>query len=214
MKKKLVLLLIVLFSFMLIPINTNASKNDKATIYLFRGKGCGYCRALLTFLNSINDEYGDMYELKSYEVWYNEDNYNLMKTISEFLEQPAQGVPYLIVGNKVFPGYASSYDADIKKAIKDLYNTDKSKRYDVFDEYEKKDTKFTTSKYKTLNFKEALDEEGIKYNSAKKSSKTTTSNNVIIWNLVFTVVSTAAVLLFVNFKFNRLNTALNAKKSK
>ena len=70
--KKLLIFLFVLFSFMLIPVKTNAK--DKATIYLFRGKGCGYCRALLTFLNSINDEYGDMYELKSYEVWNDQTN--------------------------------------------------------------------------------------------------------------------------------------------
>lgn len=204
MKKRLMLLLIVLFSFMLLPINTNAAKNDKATIYLFRGKGCGYCRALLTFLNSINDEYGDLYELESYEVWNNQDNYELMGSISAFLEQPAKGVPYLIIGKEVFPGYAESYNEEIKTAIKKLYNTKESERYDVFDEYTKKGNTLKKS-YKTLDFKEALKEEGIEYNEPKKSSNGTSSKSVIIWNLIFTAVSTSAIITFVNIKINKLN---------
>ena len=30
--------------------------NDQAVIYLFRGKGCTYCRAFLNFLNNYNDK--------------------------------------------------------------------------------------------------------------------------------------------------------------
>lgn len=205
MKKKLILLLIVLFSFMLVPINTNASKNDKVTIYLFRGKGCGYCRALLTFLNSINDDYADKYELVSYEVWNDQDNYELMKSVSTFLDNEAKGVPYLIIGKDVYPGYADVYDSEIKASIDKLYKTDKDERYDAIAEYEKKNGKLT-KKYKTLNFKEALKEEGIKYNEPKKKSKgSVSSNSVIIWNLVFTAVSTAGIILFVNYKFNKLS---------
>ena len=38
---------------------SNYSENDdQAIVYLFRGKGCGYCRKFLTFLNSIVDDYG------------------------------------------------------------------------------------------------------------------------------------------------------------
>lgn len=215
MKKRFLILLIVLFSFMLIPIKTNAAKNDKATIYLFRGKGCGYCRALLTFLNSINDDYADMYDLVSFETWNNQDNYELMGKISSFLEQPAQGVPYLIIGDKVFPGYANVYDEDIKSAIKDLYNTDKSKRYDVFEAYNKKGNNVKLSSYKTLDFKEALKEEGIEYNTPKKSSSNGTSSKaVIIWNLVFTVLATSTILVFVNSKFKKLNKNIELSMKK
>jgi len=31
---------------------------DQAIIYMFRGKGCSYCRSFLNFLNSIVKEYG------------------------------------------------------------------------------------------------------------------------------------------------------------
>lgn len=204
--KKLFMFLFILFSFMLIPIKTNAK--DKATIYLFRGKGCGYCRSLLTFLNSINDEYGNMYELKSFEVWNNQNNYELMKSISEFLNETASGVPYLIIGKEVFPGYAASYDSSIKTAIEELYNTKKSKRYDVMEEYKKKNAKFDLSKYKSLTFKQTLSEEGIKYNEPKKKSSSTSSSNVIIWNLVFTAVATSSIIAFVNYKFKKLEESI------
>lgn len=207
MKKKFLLALIVLFSFLLIPVSANAK--DKATVYLFRGKGCTYCRALLTFLNDNNDEIGNYYELKAFEVWNDSDNSELMTTISTFLNQPAQGVPYLIIGDKVFPGYYDGYNDEIISTIKKLYETDKSKRYDVFDEYGKSNK--LTKKYKSLNLKEVLKEEGIKYNEIKKSSSGTSSKWVIIWNFVFTLISTLIIITFINKKFKQLNE--NIKKS-
>lgn len=109
--------------------------DDQITIYLFRGNGCSYCRSFLEFLNSIVPEYGKYFKVESYETWYNQDNYKFMLEVSTFLGQPAGGVPYIIIGDQVFPGYASSYDEKIKKAIVDLYNSDD--RYDVMEEMEK-----------------------------------------------------------------------------
>jgi len=109
--------------------------DDQITIYLFRGNGCGYCKKFLTFLNSITDEYGKYFKLQSYEVWYNKDNSKLLENVAEFLDEDAGGVPYIIIGDQVFPGYHESYDEQIKKAILDLYNSEE--RYDVFVEMAK-----------------------------------------------------------------------------
>ncbi len=109
--------------------------DEQITIYLFRGKGCAYCRAFLTFLNSIVDDYGKYFKVVSYEVWNDTTNNNLLSEVSTFLNEPADGVPYIIIGDKVFGGYSEAYDEDIKKAIVDLYNS--SDRYDVFAEMEK-----------------------------------------------------------------------------
>lgn len=109
--------------------------DDQITIYMFRGTGCGYCKAFLTFLNSITEEYGKYFKLESYEVWSNQKNGELMQEVGEFLGEQAGGVPFIIIGDKVFPGYNEVYDEDIKTAIKDLY--DSNNRYDVFKEMEK-----------------------------------------------------------------------------
>ena len=107
--------------------------DDQITIYLFRGKGCGFCRAFLNFLNENAEEYGKYFKVVSFESWYDEKNPELLDTIGNFLEQPAGGVPYIIIGDKVFGGYAESYDDGIKSAITDLYNS--KDRYDVFEAY-------------------------------------------------------------------------------
>lgn len=108
--------------------------DDQAIVYLFRGQGCGYCKAFLTFLNSISKQYGDKFKLVSFEVWYDESNNNLMNEVSEFTGEEAGGVPYIVIGEKVFPGYDSAWNEDIIKAITDLYD---NQNYDVFKELSK-----------------------------------------------------------------------------
>ena len=118
--------------------------NDQVPIYLFRGSGCPHCYEFLEFLNSIADEYGKKFKLVSYEVYYNEDNLDLKNKVGEFLQQQSQGVPYIVIGDKAFIGYASSYDQSIKDKINELYNTKKSKRYDVMKEMNKKEMSTAT----------------------------------------------------------------------
>lgn len=118
--------------------NKTYKENDKQiTIYLFRGKGCPHCEDFLNFLNSISPEYGKYFKLVSFEVWYDKTNSELMSNVGKFLDKDIAGVPFIIIGDKTYAGYAETYDEDIKKAIKDLYNTDKKKRYDVFKEMDK-----------------------------------------------------------------------------
>lgn len=204
MKKKIIVLLITLFGFMLIPLNTNAAKVEKANIYMFRGEGCPHCQDFLKFLNNLDDEYKKMFELTSYEVWYDSNNAELMSNIASFLNVEATGVPFIIIGEKTFVGYGESYDSEIKDAIKKLYETDVKKRYDVLEEF-KKSGKSVSNTLNSLDLKDTLSKEGIEYKAPGKTTKSVSSTKVIIWNLVFTVVSTSIILFFINYKFNKLN---------
>ena len=109
--------------------------DDQITIYMFRGKGCGYCKKFLTFINSIVDDYGKYFKVETYEVWNDADNAELMQNVASFMNEKAEGVPFVIIGDKTFNGYTESYDEDIKSAIKELYDTNKEDRYDVMKEY-------------------------------------------------------------------------------
>ena len=109
------------------------NSDDKVIIYMFRGKGCGYCKSFLNFLNDNLKEYGKYFKLVSFETWYDENNAKLVSTISNFLGEEAGGVPYIIIGKQAFPGYSESYDDAIKSAIMELY--DSKDRYDVFEAY-------------------------------------------------------------------------------
>lgn len=112
--------------------------DDQIVIYLFRGKGCGFCRAFLTFLNSITEEYGKYFKLVSFETWNDTQNKDLLNETSTFLgESINYAVPYIIIGEKTFNGYTSDWDEDIKDAIMDQYES--KDRYDVFEEMKKGD---------------------------------------------------------------------------
>ena len=217
MKKKICLLLLLVIGLVLLPINAYAKtystldlketladdsieesfenyspSKDAITIYLFRGKGCGYCHAFLEFLNSITEEYGKYFTLTSYEVWNNADNAELMDEVSNYLDNPAGGVPYIVIGDKVFAGYASDYDEGIKEAIKELYNTKKNKRYDVLTEMKKHPKKTT-------------------------STSSADVNKVLIWNIIFIAFASIVIITYANIKFkqigNKLDSIITAKTS-
>lgn len=106
-------------------------KDNAITIYMFRGKGCTHCKDFLNFLSSILKDYGKYFKLESYEVWYNEENGDLMDAAAYTLGEEVTGVPYIIIGNKTFAGYGENYADEIKSTIKELYNSDI--RYDVME---------------------------------------------------------------------------------
>lgn len=112
------------------------NSGDKITIYMFRGNGCAYCKSFLNYLkDSLLDKYGDKFKIVSFEVWYNSENASLMQEVASFLNDDADGVPYVIIGDKTFVGYSESLNSEIESAITTLYNS--SNRYDVFEEMNK-----------------------------------------------------------------------------
>lgn len=165
---------------------------DQAIIYLFRGKGCGYCRSFLTFLNSIVPEYGKYFRVVSYEVWQDEGNAPLLNGFSNTLKVEVEGVPFIIIGDKYFPGYANVYDDQIKKAIMDQYE---NKNKDNLIEEAMKNA----SSEGYINPSDETDS-GDLYNTSKNESQLNTS--AILWNLVFVTVGTS-IILIVNYVQNK-----------
>lgn len=203
-------------------LSANYSENsDQITIYLFRGQGCSFCRAFLTFINSIVGEYGKYFKLVSFEVWNNEDNYYLFNRTALFLDkEPAQGVPYIVIGDKVFPGYADTYNDGIKEAIQKLYDTPKASRYDVFAEAKKGGFPTIDEAKAELEKLYGSNPEG---GSGSAEEYSTTSNSkggsvselrIILFTLGFVVVGTAAVIIFDNYKFNKIEEKLSGVSSK
>lgn len=188
-----------------------SENNDQATIYLFRGNGCSFCRAYLTFMTSIAEEYGKYFKIVSFEVWNDENNWNLLNQISYLKEGDiAQGVPYIIIGEKVFGGYASEYDEEIKKAIMDLYNTDKKDRYDIFEVAEKEG--LISIEELQEKYGQPADETGTAATTTTSSSGSGSNLATILWTLGFVVCGTVVVILFNNYKFNKLEEQLRKIK--
>lgn len=108
---------------------------EKLNIYFFWGDGCEHCEALISFLNSLTEDYDKYFDLYTLEVWYNEDNNKLMTELTEELGKEVKGIPCLIIGNQVFSGFSEDMKEDIKKAIKKEYK--ENPQYDVYKEYKK-----------------------------------------------------------------------------
>ncbi|MBE6160919.1 MAG: hypothetical protein E7158_01685 [Firmicutes bacterium] len=123
--KKIKLLLVALVAVLVIPFSVNAAKKQPITVHMFRGEGCGYCAKALSFFESLEDtEYSKYFKLETHEVWYDEDNATLMGKVATYFKEDVGGVPYIIIGDKTFQGYAETYDEDIKAEIKKLYDSE------------------------------------------------------------------------------------------
>lgn len=106
--------------------------DDKVNVYIFRGSTCSHCLDAVAHFASIAKDEGKYFNVKTYEVWSNSDNNDLMNdAANEIGDSEVSGVPYIVIGKKSWSGYAASYDDEMMKEIKSEYNKDKSKRYDV-----------------------------------------------------------------------------------
>ena len=90
---------------------------DLPNVYIFRGNGCGYCERLLTFLGTIAEEYQDKVNFVVYEVADNTDNWDLYEKVGAKFGDEVSGYPYMVIGTKVFNGYASSDNEEIIETI-------------------------------------------------------------------------------------------------
>ncbi len=107
---------------------------DQATVYLFRMTTCEHCHDAITWLNDIGEEYGYKFKLRSLEVTGNDDNNELYKKTTEYLNIKA-GVPLIIVGNNHFRGFSDKTKDKILAAIDEVYES--KDEYDIFEEMEK-----------------------------------------------------------------------------
>lgn len=138
--KKLKYLVVLLMALMIIPFGVFADETDTSednvskavTVYLFRGDGCSYCAAAEEWFNEIGlQELGKKFIVKDYETWYNQDNADLMRKVAEARNESANGVPYIIVGDQSWAGFADEYKEEIISKINSVYDQEVSERYDI-----------------------------------------------------------------------------------
>lgn len=87
-------------------------------IYLFWGDGCPHCAKEKAFLSEILPDYPDV-KLNMYEIYHDQDNVALMQQASDLLSANASGVPFLIIGDQTFVGFAEgTTNKEIENRIK------------------------------------------------------------------------------------------------
>jgi glutaredoxin len=109
-----VFLLVGLFS--IFPTRVLATNN--VDLYLFWGDGCPHCAKEKAFLAKILPNYPSA-KLNTYEIYHSQANVDLMQQAADKLNVDAGGVPFLIIGDKDFVGYADgTTDKEIESQIK------------------------------------------------------------------------------------------------
>lgn len=121
MKKFKALLLILLLT-LVFPFSVKAE--NKVNIHLFYGDGCPHCAEEEEFLNEYLKEEKSA-KLIKYEVWYNKDNQKFFVEVQDKLDNHSNGVPYLVIGDKVLVGYIDgTTNESIKKYVEEYKNSD------------------------------------------------------------------------------------------
>lgn len=95
--------------------------SNKPNIYIFWGDGCPHCKALAKFISKLPAETKDKVNIYSFEVWSDKDNKSFMKKFGKYLGQDVSGVPFMVIGDKIFDGYSSG-DTKTDQQILDAIN--------------------------------------------------------------------------------------------
>lgn len=97
---------IIAISTLLFVLSASSTKAEApVNAYLFYGDGCPHCAKERQFFSSIKNKYPNL-QIYEYEVYYNRDNSSLLQKIGQVLKADTGGVPFLIIGDKYFIGYA------------------------------------------------------------------------------------------------------------
>ncbi len=113
MKKIISFLLICFFFF---PLCCSALENEKVTLYFFHGDGCPHCAEEEKFLETIQEDYPQL-EIVSYEVWYDDENAELLRKVENAFSIKRPGVPTNVIGKTVISGFGSMTGSKITRAI-------------------------------------------------------------------------------------------------
>lgn len=109
MRKSLVVFIISFIAFSQSYFLANAS--EKIKVYFFYGNGCPHCAKEMQFLQNLQKDYSNL-DIITYEIYDNKDNALLLKKIGKSLNADVSGVPFSVIGEKYFIGYAEGITSE------------------------------------------------------------------------------------------------------
>ena len=132
--KKLRYFVVVLIGILMLPMTVLAtevepiSASTEIDLFYFYGDGCPFCTQLEEFFTNLDEEYQSMINIIRFEVWQSEINSNLMRRVANHLGVESQGVPFFVIGEETFNGYSPEMDEDIKRAIREEFESEERYR--------------------------------------------------------------------------------------
>lgn len=120
MKKFLFSFFILVLILILPVISANASESMK--VYFFYGDGCPHCAKEMQFLQEMQEVYPNL-EIRSFEIYHSKENALLLQKIGKSMDADVSGVPFSVIGDKYFVGYAENITSEeIKSQIEKCNN--------------------------------------------------------------------------------------------
>ena len=120
--KRIINYVLLLFILLVLPFHVFA-KDKEVTLYLFHGDGCPHCEEEIEYLEGIEKKY-DYLKVVKYEVWYNEENSELLAKVQDAFQVTTKGVPTNVIGSTVITGFGSSTGSKIERAIEYYHEND------------------------------------------------------------------------------------------
>ncbi len=108
LKKLLVIGILCLF-----PIFVQAKE---VNLYLFHGDGCPHCAKEREYLEQLKDKYPNL-QVHLYEVWYKEENQELLKKVKSAFNSNSNYVPFTVIGDHYMVGFNENTKTTIEKNI-------------------------------------------------------------------------------------------------
>lgn len=129
------LLMLMIFNRATNTIEKNATldmidcNSSKVNVFVFWGDGCPHCKKEFEYLEKISKRYSSYFDVYGFETWFNEDNSKMMNKFRELIKDDASGIPYTIVGDKVFHGFANEMQNELLNAIIEEYKSKDKTNY-------------------------------------------------------------------------------------
>jgi glutaredoxin len=90
--------------------------DKKVVVYFFWGDGCPHCAGQKTAMTAWFEKYSDI-EIKTYEVYVNDNNRTILESLAAAYNTTVQGVPMTFIGDKFWVGYADSFGLEMQAKI-------------------------------------------------------------------------------------------------
>lgn len=123
-----VLMIMILVAFPFVSVNAKTTKKaakEPINFYIFYGKSCGFCQKLHNYTATLENDktINSKFRIVDYEVWYDENNSELMTKVGNYFDFDVDGVPFYVIGDQYFTGFNEETSPEkIVKAINEEYS--------------------------------------------------------------------------------------------
>ena len=98
--------------------NTGIDSFNPVVVYFFYAYRCTYCEKARQFLVELNERYPQI-EIMDFETYLSPENRAIYKELLMLIGSSPQGMPTIIIGNKIWAGFQPLYEKQIEVAVLD-----------------------------------------------------------------------------------------------